>query len=248
MKQQALGAILSPILGPIIGLILKMAGHIERPLMVAGIAVVIAISTFALLSWKKRPLLAVIAALAIVSLGVTPFAASCFLQSRGTYHVQVLVVRPDQSPVDIAQVKTSNGGALKMVEGGWELEIPRQARPADGKLTLSASVKDEYLKGSSTLILKQDYYPTATIQLVTESAAKIRGVVVNEDLNAVAGATVSIDGHPEVAVTDQNGNFVLPTDAGKGQAVEIQAKKDQLTGHLSAPAGKVVEVILSREE
>jgi hypothetical protein len=156
-------------------------------------------------------------------------------------------MRPDQSTVDIAQVRSSNGGELKMVAGGWELDIPQQARPADGKLTLSASVKDEFLKGKSTLVLGQDYYPTATIQLVAETSAMVRGVVVDEDLGAIAGATVSIDDYPEVAVTDQKGNFVLPAHAGKGQMIEIHAQKGQLTGRLSAPAGKVVEVIISRE-
>jgi hypothetical protein len=228
-------------------LVLKIAGHIGRPLTIAVIALVIGASAFALLSWKKRPLLGAVAAVAIISLGFTPFAASSFLRSRGIYHVQLLVVRPDLSPVDIALVKSSNGGNLKMVEGGWELDIAPQTRPADGKLTLSASVKDEFLKGSSSLVLAQDYYPTASIQLVAETSAKVRGVVVDEELTAVAGATVSIDGRPEVTVTDQKGNFVLPAHAGSGQTVEIEAKKDQLTGHLSAPAGKAVEVILGRE-
>src|ERR1019366_4215375 len=176
----------------------------------------------------------------------TPFAASAYLQSRDVYHVQVVVVRPDQSPADIAQVKSSNNGALKMVAGGWELDIPAQNRPVDGKVTLSASVKDEFLKGKSTLVLAQDYYPTATIQLVADTSAMVRGVVVNEDLGAIAGATVSIAGYPEVAVTDQKGDFVLPAHAGKGQMVEVHAQKDQLTGPLSAPAGKTVEVIISR--
>ena len=183
----------------------------------------------------------------IIVLGVAPFAASAFLQSRGVYHVQVVLLRPDQSPVEIAQVKSSNGGELKMVGGGWELDIPPQARPADGKVTLSAAVKDEFLKGASTLVLAHDYYPTVTIQLVADASAMVRGVVVDEDMRAVAGATVSIDGDSEVAVTDQKGNFVLPAHAGKGQMVEIHAQKGPLTGHLSAPAGKVVEVIIGRE-
>jgi hypothetical protein len=228
-------------------LVLKIAGHIGRPVMVAAFALVIAASAFALLFRAKRPLLAGIAAVGIIVLGVTPFAASAFLQSRGVYHVQVLVVRPDESLVDIAQVKSSNGGELKMVAGGWDLDIPPQTRPADSKVTLVASVKDEFLNGKSTLVLAQDYYPTATIQLVAETSAMARGVVVDEDLRAVAGATVSIAGYSDVTVTDQKGNFVLPAHAGKGQMVEIHARKDQLTGHLSAPAGKVAEVIISRE-
>ncbi len=169
---------------------------------------------------------------AVIILGVAPFVASAFLRSRGIYHVQVAVLRPVQSPVDIAQVESSNGGELK---DGWGCVGTRgspQARPADGNVTLSASVKDEFYEGRSTLVLAQDYYPTATIQLVAETSAMLRGVVVNEDLAAVAGATVSIAGYSDVAVTDQRGNFVLPAHAGKGQMVEVHAQKGQLTGSL----------------
>ena len=202
---------------------LKLAGHIGHPVMVAAFAVVIAASVFALALRAKRPFTAWIVAAGIIILGVAPFAASAFLQTRGVYHVQVVLVRPDQSPVDIAQVKSSNGGELKMVAGGWELDIPPQTRPDDGTVTVSASVKDEFLKGRSTLALAQDYYPTTTIQLVAETSAMVRGVVVDEDLGTVAGATVSITGYSDVAVTDQKGNFVLPAHAGEGQMVEVHA-------------------------
>ena len=134
-----------------------------------------------------------------------------------------------------------------MVEGGWELEIPPQTRPADGKVTFVASVKDEVLNGKSTLILDQDYYPTATVQLVADTSATVRGVVVDEDLGAIAGATVTIDGYSDAAVTDRKGNFVLAAHAGKGQVVEVHARKNQLTGSLSAPAGKVIEIVMSRQ-
>ena len=230
-----------------LALVLRIAGHIGHPVAVAAFALVIAASVFALALRARRPLMAWVVAIGIVVLGVAPFAAAAFLQSRGVYHVQVVVVRPDQSPVEIAQVKSSNGGELKMVGDEWELDIPPQTRPAHSKVTLSASVKDEFMKGSSTLVLAQDYYPTATIQLVAETSAMLRGVVVNEDLGAVAGARVSIVGYSDVAVTDQKGNFVLAAQAGKGQMVEVRAQKGQLIGSLSAPAGKVVEVIISHE-
>jgi hypothetical protein len=169
------------------------------------------------------------------------------LHSRGVYHVQVVLLRPDQTLADIAQVKSSNGGDVKMVAGGWELDVPQQARPADGKVTLTAAVKDEFLNGQSTIILGEDYYPNVTMQLVADTSARIRGVVVDEDLRAIAGATVSIGGSSDVAVSDAKGNFVLPAHAGKGQMVEVSARKGALTRTLSAPAGKVIEVILSQE-
>jgi hypothetical protein len=231
-----------------LALALKLGGHIGHPVMVAAFALVFAASIFFALALRvKRPWLGAIIAAGTMALGVSPFAASAFLRSRGVYHVQVVVVRPDQSSADIAEVKTSNSGELKMVTGGWELDIPPQTRPADSKVILSATVKDEFLKGGSTLVLAQDYYPTATIQLVADTSAKVRGVVVDEGLRAIAGATVSIASYSDAVVTDQKGNFILPAHAGKGQMVEVHAQKGRLTGSLSAPAGKVVEVILSHE-
>ncbi len=229
-------------------LALKIAGHIGHPLTVAAFAVVFAVLAFALAIRARRPFLASIVAAGIVLLGFAPLAASAFLQSRGVYHVQVVLVRPDQSPVEIAQVKSSNGGELKMVGSGWELDIPPQARPADGKVTLSAAAKDEFLKGASTLVLAHDYYPTVTIQLVADASAKVRGVVVDEDMRAVAGATVSIVADLGDTVTDQKGNFVLPVHPGPpGQMIELRARKGKLTGHLTILAGKVAEIIISRE-
>ncbi len=226
---------------------LKTASHIGHPVAVAAFALVAAASVLAVALRAKRPLLAWIVAPGIIVLGLAPFAASAFLRSCGVYHIQVVVVRPDQSTADIAQVKSSDSRELKMVEGGWELDIPPQTRPADGKVTLFATVKDEFLKGGSTLVLAQDYYPTITIHLVADTSATVRGVVVDEDLRAISGARVSIVGYSDEAVSDQKGNFVLPAHAGKGQTVEVLAQKGKLTGRLSAPAGKVVEVILSSD-
>jgi len=226
---------------------LKIAGHIGHPGKVAAVAFVIAVSVFALALRTKRPVVGGIAAVGIIVLGLTPFAASSFLHSRGVYHVHIVLLRPDQTAVDIAQVKSSNGGELKMVAGGWELDVPEQARPADGTVTLSATAKDEFLKGGSTIVLAQDYYPTATIHLVAETSAMVRGIVVDEDLAVVAGAKVSVGDYPELAVTNAKGDFVLAAHAGNGQMVEIHARKGPLTGHLSAPAGKMVEVVLGQE-
>ncbi|HSZ63269.1 MAG TPA: carboxypeptidase-like regulatory domain-containing protein [Terriglobales bacterium] len=226
---------------------LKIAGHIGHPAKVAAVAFVIAASVFVLAFRAKRPMVGGFAAVVILVVGVTPFAAYSSLQSRGVYHVQVVLLRPDRSVEDIAQVKASIGGELKMVAGGWELDIPQQSRPADGKLTLSATAKDEFMKGESTIVLAQDYYPTATIQMVAETSAMVRGVVVDEDLGVVAGAKVSVGDYPESVVTNAKGDFVLPAHAGQGQVVEIRVQKGNLTGNLSAPAGKVVEVVLGHE-
>lgn len=226
---------------------LRIASHIPNPLIVAACALGFAALAFVAARRRGRPLTAWAAAVVIVILGVTPLVVSTIARRQAVYRIRVVVLEPDKTPVDYAQVKSSYSGDLKMVEGGWQLDIPAQARPAEGKVTFSASVNDEYVTGKSTIVLAQDYYPTATVQLVAETSAKVRGVVVDEGMKAVAGATVSIVGYPEVAVTDKMGNFVLPGHAGKGQIVEIRAQKDQMIGKLSAPAGKVVEVILGSD-
>lgn len=226
---------------------LRMAGHVGHPITVAAFALVIAAFTFSFTLRAGRPVVAWLSAFVFLGLGIAPYAVSAFLQKRGVYRIQVFVVRPDQSSADIAQIKSSNNGEFKMIDGGWELDVPPRARPAEGKLTFSAAVKDEFLKGSSTLVLAQDYYPTVTIPLTAETSAKIRGVVVDESLVAIQGAAVSVGDYPEVAVTDSKGNFVLPAHAGNGQTIEIHAQKGALKGHLSARAGKVIEIILSKE-
>lgn len=224
--------------------VFRIAGHIPHPLVVAAVALLAAAVVLVLLLRAKRPFLAVVSVVGIVALGLAPLVISTIVRSRGVYRINVVVVRPDQSLADIAQVKASNKGDLKMVPGGWELEIPPQTIPAGGTVTFSAAVKDEFLNGKSTLLLAEDYYPTATIQLVADTSAVLRGVVVDESLVAIAGATVSIEGNSEKAVTDKKGNFVLSAHAGQGQTVEVTARKGALTGHLSAPAGKVIEIVL----
>lgn len=227
--------------------VFRFASHIPHPLAVAGFSFVLAVVVFALVFRARKPVIASVLAVGIIVLGLAPLAVSTLVRSRGVYRVRVVLVRPDESVADIAQVKSSTGGELTMVAGGWELDIPAQTRPADGKVMLSASIKDEFLAGKSTLILAEDHYPTATIQLTAVTSAMLRGVVVDEGLRAIAGAKVSIDGNPDVALTDSKGNFVLPAHAGNGQMVEVRAQKGAMVGHLSAPAGKVVEVIIGQE-
>lgn len=226
---------------------LKFAGHIAHPLQIAMAAFVIAACVVVYLLRAKKPISASFSAVLIILVGVTPYFSAKALQATGVYHVQIVLLRPDQSLADVAQLKSSNGGEIKMVAGGWELEVPQQARPADGKIVFSATVKDEFLKGSNSIVLDADYNPTLTIQLVADTSAIVHGVVVDEDLVAIAGATVTVDGYPDKTLSDAKGDFSLPAHAGKGQPIQLHAHKGDLTGSLTVPAGKVVEVILTHE-
>jgi hypothetical protein len=226
--------------------ILRLATHIPHPRAVAGCFLVLAVVLFAFLRVKSR-VFASIAAAAVIFVGLVPLITTAYAKSQNIYRVRLVVIRPDQSPADIAQVRTANGGELKMVDAGWQLDIPPQMRPADGAVTFFADVKDEFLVGKSTLLLADDFYPTATVQLTAVTSAMLRGVVVDEDLRAVAGATVSVEGYPDAVVTDKLGKFALPAHAGNGQKIEVTAKKGRSMGRLSTPAGKTVEIIMSSE-
>jgi hypothetical protein len=224
---------------------LKIASHITHPATIAAFALVFAASAFALALRAKKPRIALTLAVGILVLGLAPLAASTFLQSRGVYRVRAVVLRPDKSPVDDARVISSNGGEPKKIEGGWEFDIPPQARPADGKLRLFASEKNAFLAGSSTLVLDRDYFPTVEIQLERDTSAIIRGDLIDEHRRPVAGAHVWIPGYSDDTLSDERGNFALPAHAADGQMVRLRAQKDQLTADISTPAGNTpVELIL----
>jgi hypothetical protein len=225
---------------------LEIASHITHPVSLAAFAAVLAAYVFSIAIKKRQSRIVWFLAAVILLLGLAPVLSSTYLQSRGVYRVRVFVLGKDNQPVEDAHVTSSNGGEPKKVEGGWEFDIPPQSRPADGKLKLYASVKNAYLAGSSTLVLNNDYFPTVEIQLDRDTSATVRGVVIDEHRRSVAGAQVSIPGYPDVAATDQMGNFVLPAHAADGQIVQVRAQKGRLVASTSVPAGNAaVELVLS---
>jgi hypothetical protein len=224
---------------------LKLASHITHPVTVAAFALVFAAFALGAALKAKKPRLAVILAIAIVVLGLAPLAASTFLQTRGVYRVRVVVLGLDKQPVHDAEVTTA-GGEIKKADVSWELEVPPQTRPAGGKLSVFASVNNAFLAGSSTLVLADDYYPTATIQLAPLPAVIFRGIVKDELGRSVAGAHVSISGYQDIATTNEMGNFELPAHAADGQMVSVRAEKGNLVANLSVPAGAPAELVLRK--
>jgi hypothetical protein len=226
---------------------LEFASRITHPGTIALFTTVLAAYLFSLAIKKKQSRgIAILLAIAVLLLGLAPLLSSTYLQSRGLYAVRVFVLGTDKQPVDDASVTSSIGGEPKKIQGGWEFEIPPQSRPTDGKLKFFAVVNNAFLTGSSTLVLDNNYFPTVEIQLGRDTSAMVRGYVIDEHRKSVAGATVSIPGYPDVAVTDQMGNFALPAHAADGQMVQVRAQKGQLVGTISAPAGKTSELIVKR--
>lgn len=85
------------------------------------------------------------------------------------YRVHVTVRNPQQMFVTDADVKTSAGDKPKKVESGWEFDVPIASKPAEGKVTVSASRFDSSLGaslyGQQELVLDKDPNPGIEIQL-----------------------------------------------------------------------------------
>ena len=176
---------------------------------------------------------------AVVLLGLVPIGAPLLVGERAIHRVRVTVLGPNRMPVEDARVWSSMGGEAKKVAGGWQFDIPAATKPADGKLTVYASVANAFLSGSQELQLGRDLNPTVTVQLRKETGAQVRGIVADESGRKIAGARVSVRGHEKEAVkTTEGGNFTLAAHAADGQQVLLHAEKE---GHEAAnqwhPAG-----------
>ena len=225
---------------------LELASRITHPYTVAVFtAALVAIVLVVALRAKKTQIGWLLAA-AILVLGISPLVASTFLASRGIYHIRVVVLGTDGQPVSQAEVRASAGGELKQASGNWEFDLAPQARPLSGEITFYAAEKDAYLTGSSSLALKEDYFPTVTVQLQALPPVTIRGSVVDENGKSVSGARVAVSGFPDIVSTDAMGNFSLPGHHAEGQLVSVRAEKGDRVTEMSVIAGKDVELVLRK--
>lgn len=225
---------------------LELASRITHPYTVAVfVAVIVAIELWFLRNAKK-PRIAWLLAAALLVLGLSPLVASTFLASRGVYHIRVVVLGTDGQPVHQAEVSSSAGGELKEASGNWEFDLAPQARPSSRQITFYAAVKDAYLAGSSPLALKDDYFPTVSIQLQPLPPVTIRGTVVDEGGKSVVGARVAVSGYSDIATTDAMGNFSLPAHHAEGQLVSVRAEKGDRVAEVSVIAGKDAQLILRK--
>jgi hypothetical protein len=229
---------------------LEIASRLNLPIPVVGFAIVFAAFSFWLVlrSRKNKGLFGffLVVCLAIVSLGLAPLAASSYLQSHGVYRVSIEVLGPDKQRVSSAEISSLPAGQIKKVEGTWELDVAPQVRPIDHTFILSASVRDAFLAGSTKLVLADDYFPVATIQLEPLSSALVRGSVIDGHGNPVRNANVAIEGYSEIVKTNQMGNFEIPSHHAAGQEVSVIAEKNGVTAKLSGPAGDGFELVLRK--
>jgi multidrug efflux pump subunit AcrA (membrane-fusion protein) len=225
---------------------LEMASRITHPYSVAAFALVFAAMALLLAIRAKKPRIAWLLAAALLILGISPLIASTFLASRGVYHIRVVVMGTGGQPVNQADLSSSAGGELKEASGNWEFDLAPQAKPSSGQITFYASVKDAYLAGNSSLALKEDYFPTVTIQLLALPPVILRGSVVDENGESVSGAHVAVSGYSEIATTNEMGNFSLPAHHAEGQLVPVRAEKGDRVAEISVTAGKDAQLVLRR--
>jgi multidrug efflux pump subunit AcrA (membrane-fusion protein) len=225
---------------------LELASRVTHPYSVAAIALVFAAMALMVALKAKKPRIAWLLAATILVLGISPSVAYTFLASRGIYHIRVTVLGTDGQPVNQADVSSSAGGELKQASGNWEFDLAPQARPSSGQITFYASIKDAYLAGNSPLALKEDYFPTVTIQLQPLPPVTVRGTVVDEYGKSVRGAHVAVSGYSDIATTDEMGNFSLPAHHADGQLVSVRAEKGDRVAEVSVVAGRDAQLVLRR--
>ncbi len=216
---------------------LEVASHVTHPVTVAAIALVLAASAFGLAMKARKTRIAWLLGSALIVLGLAPLIASTYLESRGVYRINVLVVGLDGQPVDDAEVSALPPGQIKKAAGTWELDVSPQTRPADGRISIYASVKDAYLAGSTNYTLQDEFNPTVKVLLQNLPPVPLRGIVKDMEGRSAPGVRVSIPGYAEVAVTDAGGNFSVPSHKAYGQQVTVHAEKNGLIADRSFPAG-----------
>jgi hypothetical protein len=224
---------------------LELASQITGPYqLTAFVSALFVLAIRPTLKSRNQRLALVLLAAVLGATGIFSLLASTYLKGRGIYHIRVVVLGTNGQPVNQADLSSSAGGEFKQASGNWEFDLAPQAKPSSGQITFYASVKDAYLAGHALLALKEDYFPTATIQLLPLPPVAIRGTVVDEYGKSVQGAHVSVSGFPDIATTDEMGNFSLPSHHAEGQLVSVRAEKGSREAELLVPAGKDVQLVL----
>ena len=227
---------------------LELAAQITHPVTAAIFAAVLALIALVVLSRDKRkpPQIAWALVIVLFILGLSPLLARTYIESRGIYRVRIELLGLDNQPVHDAAITSSAGGEMKKFDSGWEFTIPPQGIPADGMVTFRAVQQDAFLGGSATLKLAHDYFPAIVLQLSTQPAGIVRGMVTDEEGRPIEGARVWLLGYDDASKTGPTGSFSLSAHAADGQQVTIVAQKGDVTAQDTAFAGKTAEIILRK--
>lgn len=227
---------------------LVLASRVNNPTAAAVFCAVLIAAVVVTIIFKNRNRLAWKLLTPILILGCLPTLAQVYLASRGTYHVQIVVLGIDGQPMGQTTVRASVLGIFK--EGGpgnWEFDLSPQTKPSKGEIVFYASKDDSFLAGESALELRNNYFPTVSIRLKDMPSVDIGGIVVDEHGKSVTGAKVSIVGYPDSVTTDASGNFHLLSHHANGQSLSMRVEKGDETSQTIQFAGqRDVQITLRR--
>jgi hypothetical protein len=162
-------------------------------------------------------------ALVICVLGLAPTFANIYLVNS-TYRVRVVAVDEHDRPLSGVTVGTSTFNQTMTTEKGVaEIAIPRANMPADGRITIDASLPSAFLQGRADITLANEMNPSVRIQLRT-IASTVTGLVEDGYKRALPGATVVVVGG-ESGETGKDGSFTLKAHAAEGQTVPLHVEK-----------------------
>lgn len=182
----------------------------------------------------------------IIVLSLAPIGAWSVVTLTGMYHLRVVVLGLDHQPVSDAEINILGATEKKKTDSGWEFDIPSQAKPADGEVSIFAKIPSSFLTGSATITLGRDYFPSIQIPLIKMPSVTIRGIILDDHTRTVPDADVTI---PECGVStksDVHGMFTIDSCVAGGEMVKIRAEKGKLSGVITTTAGDTTEIVLRR--
>lgn len=205
--------------------------------------------TYLLRQKGKVPTIAWAVIAVVALLGLVPIVGALIVQtadSAAVYEVRVNVIDETGKPISAAEVTDSLGDAASSRVGAWQFEIPRQRRPADGKVTVFASIPSAFRHGSSELVLADDLFPSVSVTVQPDPGSTVSGIVSDAAGRPLSDAAVIVEGHDdERVVTTIDGTFTLPAHAAAGQQIMLRAEKRGFaTSRQLEPAGPGVAVTL----
>jgi hypothetical protein len=144
---------------------------------------------------------------------------------RRDYQIRLALLDPDGHLVD-ATPSVSPPAEARKLPAGWEVRLPRAARPGDGKLVVSASTADGALAGTSELPLGNSCAVTTASIHLRRNTATVRGRVIDAAGVGVGGARVSLEQYEQEAiVTGSGGEFELNAHAPAGTYLMLHVEK-----------------------
>jgi hypothetical protein len=137
-------------------------------------------------------------------------------------------------------------GEKKVTPTGWEIDLPFQERPADGRIVIYAKDSNDFLSGSVTVILNRDYYPSFAIQLKQEPPVTIHGEVIDEKQRGITNAEVILPDCSQSTRTDAQGLFEINSCVPDGELLKVRVEKNGRSSSKMVIAGKPVDIILTK--